>query len=255
MRTRWLSSMALCGALLGGMAHARGEHESALQIAEQAAITGDRVRAIGLYQDLLAQGVNSVGLQYNLGTLYLESGDVGRAMLHLRSALLSDPSHEDAQHNWEVAIAARQDRIVDASRQPPVPHQVASWLAPGRARSLLVMSIGWMSLLLGGATFLGANVLRRALRTLGLAVAIPALAGAVIVLAQLWILRGTEAVLLSGPIEARVAPSTEAEVSFTAHAGLFGVRIAEENGFVRLRLENGLDAWVPAERLGFVAPP
>ncbi len=57
---------------------------------------------------------------------------------------------------------------------------------------------------------------------------------------------------MSDEISARLGPSADAKESFVAHAGLAGGVMEVRDGFVRLRLDNGLEAWLPQNALAFV---
>jgi len=59
--------------------------------------------AIGLYQNILDEGVESAPLYFNLGNAYFKDGDLGRAILYYLKARRLDPSDNDIAANLEFA--------------------------------------------------------------------------------------------------------------------------------------------------------
>lgn len=72
---------------------------------------GDYARAAALYNDVLATGVESVTLYYNLGNCYYKQNEIARAILNYERALLIDPRDSDVAYNLEMARRATVDRI------------------------------------------------------------------------------------------------------------------------------------------------
>ena len=60
-------------------------------------------RAIKAYQQVLAQGVESAQLYYNLGNAYFKHGDLGHAIANYLKARRLDPANEEIQFNLEFA--------------------------------------------------------------------------------------------------------------------------------------------------------
>lgn len=254
MRTNH-SSLRFCilaAALFVALPTVATEHATAraLAEAEQLAIGGQRAAAIDAYESLLAQGFDTAGLRYNLGTLLLEEGQLGPAVLHLEMALSRDPRFEDARYNLDAARKLLIDHVdVPDDIWPLVSRLVA------RCRTDELAWI-WLfclaSLSIAGAAWPWTSQHRRVRRLCGSAVA-----GALVLtlssLSLLWVRLVDEqqrrAVVMVTEVEARVAPTPEAAPSFVAHAGLLGTIVDEETGYVRLRLANGLDAWLPRAAL------
>lgn len=225
--------------------------------AENLAIRGRVDDAIRAYRALLQDGVDNPSIRYNLGTLRLQQGDVGRAVLHLRTALRGNPTFDDAKHNLELALAARVDKILPNSRDAQL--GVFAWQQlPLAWVARAFFALGWLSALL---LALSAWLPQPTLRTLGYRVCmVSALAAGGAGIAWYGMNeahRRPEAVVLAAELPARMGPAADAAASFTAHAGLYGEVLSDENGFQRLRLENGLDAWFPREALANVGslPP
>ncbi|MFZ9886945.1 MAG: hypothetical protein ACO3JL_05525 [Myxococcota bacterium] len=225
--------------------------DRALDEAERLVVEGRRVAAIDAYRSLLSQGVDSAALRYNLGTLFLEEGELGHAVLHLETALLRDPRFEDARYNLEVARKLLVDHI-DVPNQgvPSRSSTVSRW----RTDELAWFSLLCLTLLAGAAAaWPWTSQHRRAKRLCSACVAVAlvlTLSSTALLWGRLVDERTRRAVVLVREVEARVAPAPEAAPTFVAHAGLLGTIVAEEAGYVRLRLSNGLDAWLPQTAIG-----
>lgn len=237
--------------LVAAHAEAASSTDDRLDAAEAHAVQGDADSAVKAYEALLDDGVDFAELRYNLGTLHLARGELGRAVLHLRTALKRDPAHEDAAHNLEVALAAREDRVIGTDLEPALGDRVASWL-PGDAAAWALLGL-WLalSLVVGAVPWLPTRG-RGAASAIAVVLVVGSLAAGAVVVARATVLARTEAVVLDDEVEAKVAPDPSAAASFTAHVGLYGVVLEEEAGFCRVRLDNGLDAWIPKAALGFV---
>jgi hypothetical protein len=216
--------------------------DPAFDEAERLATTDDGRAAIAAYEDLLAAGHDTQGVRYNLGTLYLERGDVGHAMLHLTAAarFVHD---DDVAHNLEVARRVRKDRVEGRAREPLLGRLGRAFTAE------LVVGVS-----LGGLTcfaLLAAVGLARRNRWLAL-LSLALLAVAALLLGARVVSDTQAHAVVLDTIDARVAPDDAARSSFTAHEGLAGVIRKEENGYLLLRLDNGLEAWLPERALGRV---
>lgn len=60
-------------------------------------------QAIARYNDLLARGVTSANIYFNLGNAYFKAGDLGHAVLYYMRAKKLDPGDEDISSNLEFA--------------------------------------------------------------------------------------------------------------------------------------------------------
>lgn len=63
------------------------------------------------YQALIAKGVISDDVHYNLGNSYFKQNNIPQAVLHFEKALKINPSHEDAEHNLTIANEKTIDKI------------------------------------------------------------------------------------------------------------------------------------------------
>lgn len=227
--------------------------ERELAEAEDLAVRGQQAAAIDAYRSLLERGVDFAELRYNLGTLYLEDGDLGRAVLHLKSAVRMDPRLDDARYNLERALGARADELEGAAREARVGSVVSDLVRSSEASLAFAGTLLVFVFLLGLWPWTQRGTGLRRFCTGALLLSGTAFALAALVLATRVQVDGErEAVILDSEVSARAGPSADAAVAFVAHAGLSGHIVDEESGFTRLRLENGLDAWFPRAALAVV---
>lgn len=79
--------------------------------ANTAYINGDYRAAAETYEELLAQGLVSVKLCYNLANAYFKADRLGKAILFYRRALRLAPGNGDIRYNLSVAEARTKDNI------------------------------------------------------------------------------------------------------------------------------------------------
>ena len=72
---------------------------------------GNYAQAISLYEGVIAEGVTSADLHYNLAGAYYRTGQMGHAILNYERALRLAPSMSDARENLEIANSHTADRI------------------------------------------------------------------------------------------------------------------------------------------------
>lgn len=237
---------------------ARADAEARLRSAEAHIARGDERAAADIYRELLERGHDGAALRYNLGTLRLAEGAVGHAVLHLRSALRLDPTLEDAAQNLSVALEARADPLFGPAEGEGNEASLGQLLSPRAAAWLLWLSCAALGLGLGLRPWLPPGRPRRT--ALGLSA--PALL-LTLVSGSFYAYHGVrfhrrEVVVISPKVAGRAAPDANASVAFEVRAGAWGVPIESEGDFVRVRLSQGLDAWLPREsvaEVGSVPPP
>ena len=223
--------------------------------------------------DLPAAGACSPDREYNLGTTDLERGDLGRAVLHLARARFlatgrpgsglhpipvpgaraaTDGTSSDIEHN--LALARARVRGTASDQDAPAP----AWDRVFREFPVGTLALGFLAcwvLLFAGLIahrLSGSQAIRRgegvAILILTAVVAGLGLVGGGALYARHAIRRG---VLLADEVRGAEAPDHRAVMVFRAPAGtevrLLGQAAA---GYVRVRLDSGLDGWVPADELG-----
>lgn len=103
--------------------------------------------AIDQYETVLAKGLNSANLHYNLGNAYFRNGQLGLSILNFEKALKLESSHENASFNLSLANTKNTDKF------EIVPEVSFSGLLRGLNKSVShnVLSIIGIILLLGSA--------------------------------------------------------------------------------------------------------
>ena len=85
--------------------------EARLAQANAAYQGGDYEQAVETYESLLAEGLESEALYYNLGNAYFRQGRLGRAVLNYERARLLDPADADIRHNLAIARGQLPERF------------------------------------------------------------------------------------------------------------------------------------------------
>jgi len=200
----------------------------------------DYAKANEGYQKLIEHGFGGPDVLFNLGTSYLQAGQLGEAVLYLeRARRLS--RNDDIEANLSYARTLMVDKVIGAGGDEPFLERVAH-ATPGDGAAIAFLACWW---LLFAAWIAFRFATRRAL--LGVAIGMFFL-GSMIFGA----LTGVHAWVAHNVIEAVVMPQTAkvfefpgegAKVAFEIHSGL-KIRLMEESGkFVRIRLPNGLEGW------------
>ncbi len=223
--------------------------DARLQGARQLATAQETAAAVDAYRALLDDGVDGAALRYNLGTLLLEQGAVGEAVAHLRAARRLDPRDADVAYNLAIAREAGADKLAgdtDAISASSIGERIPP-LAVRVALGVLLALCG-VSFAAYGLT----DVKRATLRGLAGGCCAAAIAAGAFWWCRVSFERTREAVVIGAETSAKKDADAGAAESFVAHDGLLGVVIEEQNGFVRLRLGNGLEAWFERSTLQFV---
>jgi outer membrane protein assembly factor BamD (BamD/ComL family) len=79
--------------------------------AERAYREGEFAEAVVAYEAIIAQGMESAELYYNLGNAYFKQNNLGRSILFYNRAQLLNPSDEDVRHNLVYARTKTKDNI------------------------------------------------------------------------------------------------------------------------------------------------
>lgn len=252
-RRAWQASGAipgtLCVAIIIAASSARATHPR-LAEASELVRRNEPAAAADVYRDLLREGVDGLGLRYNLGTLALDEGKVGEAVLHLRTAQRMSPLDEDVRHNLGVALEARVDRLAGDPVDSPV-GALGSAVPPRLARLALAVPLALLGVALALLGVLPMRA-RRRLRPVVAGLALASVCGAVIFAARTLRERTREAVVMVDAAAAQREPAPRAPEAFVAHAGLLGDVVDESGEFVRVRFENGVEAWLRIGDVGLI---
>ena len=227
------------------MARANGSYER-----------GEYAEAVRQYESLLDKGYEDAAIFYNLGNAYLETGDVGRAILnYLRARRLStrDP---DIADNLALALDMTVDRI-EADRDSLVEsasHLARMWVTPSEfgVAALLIWIVNGIAI--SALVMWRSFPLRRLIR------AVTAIGTVAAAISFLLLVTMTYAnpydntgVVTVAAIEVVGGPGPQYAEEFALHSGA-QVRVAESrHGWLRIELPGGeLQGWVPSHAVEVV---
>ncbi len=253
--TRALALVLLVAALWGAPAAAAAETlQQAYARALQEHYAGKYDKAIESMERILAVPMESADLHYNLGCAYFRLGKLGPAIFHFERSLALDGSGEDARHNLAASRAVAATRVTDqlkgaareswwvravqtlGARTWTVIFLVLWWLTLGLVLALRYVAAGPLRAgMVAGTAFLGLVTFTSGLLFLGR------------VHHDRAVVKG---IVLPDKLEVREGPSDSAKATFKLHAG-FKVRLqARAEGWVRIRLPNGLEGWAQKRDIG-----
>jgi tetratricopeptide (TPR) repeat protein len=220
-----------------------------------AAYKGGRYEeAIADYEALVEAGVVHQNLYYNLANAYFRAGFLGPAVYNYERALRIDPGFADARYNLRVAREAVAEKVVDRLEEAET--------EPLYTRVVTFFSIGELSVgfLLLNALFFGALVAlriladgfaRTALKVVSAFVGVGYLACAALLAGHILFLETVQVgVVLPDELLMHEGADGASAERGQVHAGLRVRVIGEEPGWLRVRLANGHEGWVPSDAIG-----
>jgi hypothetical protein len=213
--------------------------------ARAALLKGDYAAATEAYAGVARAAPGCADLEYDLGTVAAQSGQVGPAVLHLERALKLSPWDGEARQNLDKIRGKRVDKV-SANELGDSPWQRLLLGLPSNA-------LGWLALLLWLAGFLGLAVTpRRTIRraswvVLGLAILLGGIGYAGMKASA--IRYGVVLAPAGQGVKVHSGPAADLPSSFEVHEGLKVLIREEANGFTKIRLANGLEGFVPDDRI------
>lgn len=219
-----------------------------LEQANQSYLKNDFQAALDEYHKIEAAGFRSAELYYNLGNTYYKLGQIPSAILYFERARLLNPRDEDILFNLNLANQLVVDQInpVKAFFLRSWLHSVATLLKPDAWGM-----VGLLSFLFLAAIVIALYATRGTrLRKTGIAVSFVMLFLLVISLtlgtiANRAVNYRNYAIVFAPSITAKSSPDASGTDLFVIHEGL-KVRITETVGdWIRIRLPDGNEAWVP----------
>jgi len=264
MRTlsRVVALLVLAVTLLGGVRGARADLlDEAWKRGNDAYLRGDFAAAVAAYEELDRHGVVSDDLAFHLGNAYFRRGDLGRAIWSYERALTLAPDDDDARYNLgqarKLAQRRAEDKLEGAERDPLWMRVVQELTPTATAALFLAFYLAFFALL-----FWRRAQRRRARDAQGehpgaaLPSTLAALAGVGVLLAGLLLLgritldRLPFAVVLPDQAEVKEGADSHYRTSFKVHAGLRVRLLDRDEDWVRVRLANGLEGWLPSAQIG-----
>ncbi len=232
----------------------------------------DAAAALEEAEDLLPG--RSAALSYNLGTAYAQLGRYGPATFHLRRALQPEARPtaalaDAAQRN--LGIVQRRAEVASTASGARMGRPDAAW-GPVRA-AVRGRVVGWLSLLFGWLGLALWTIARWRQRrggsephAGGAAPGANVVGSLVIVLMALFVVLGTAhglavraeqnappAIVLDDQVAVRDAPGVHRKQIFTVQGGS-QVRVVDRTrDWCQIRMDDGLEGWVPEIALGHLA--
>ncbi len=260
-RARAVSSqlVAVAAVVLLVLATGEARAEESYAGANAAYHADDYEEAVRQYEALVAAGVRHEDLFYNLGNAYFRlaarnDDHLGVAIYNYERALRVDPGFADAEYNLDVArgaVAAKVvDRLEEAEGDP-------FWVTVATRFSIARLTIGFLVL---GAVFFGVLIAVRfmasgfARATLLVGAVFVGIAGAAAG-ALLWghihfVTSVEVGIVLPDETQLRDAARQPPKDGAQIHAGLRVHVVETEPGWVRVRLANGAEGWLPENAIG-----
>jgi len=198
-------------------------------------------------------GVRNGKLDYNIGNAWFRMGDLGRAILHYRRAMLTTPNDPDLRQNLAYARAQCRDHI-EARQETRVLRTLFFWHydLPPRTR-LTLFAIAFLSLWLLASVrlFRRATALRWGMI---ISVGLSALLLGSLVVEAAMTARSVAGVVLAEEAVARKGDAETYQVSFKEplHAGTEFDVIEDRGEWLQADLADGRRCWLPRQSVGLV---
>ncbi len=220
--------------------------------ANTAYINGDYHVAAEFYDQILARGLSSMKLYYNLANAYFKEGQLGRSILFYHRALRLAPGNDDIRYNLSVAEARTKDNI----EQIPE-FFFTEWMCGVRR---LMSCTAWSLFSLGALVFALALFLvyllaqRLSLRKTGFYGTLVAVA---VFMLTSWFAMGerremldrTQAVVMAASTAVKSSPDKSATDLFVLHEGTL-VEIANRlDNWCEITIADGKKGWLESRMI------
>jgi len=228
------------------------QNETVFDSGKEAYKSENYQEAIRLWQEILENGDHSAELYFNLGNAHYKLNNIGPSIYYYEKALQLDPYDLDIQNNLAFAENAKVDAI------EPLPQTVfKTWYKSvsgvfnynGWAINAVIFSFLFVLLFLL-YYYAGSERKKRLLFAASIATIFFLVAS--ITLAFMTYSddqKNNPAVIFSEKVEVKDAPSVGGEVNFVIHEGTKVQILDRDDEWVRVRLEDGKDGWVPLSDL------
>jgi hypothetical protein len=207
--------------------------------------SGDYERAVKLYSSLLEHGIQNGHIYYNLGNAFLRNGELGRAIVSYRRCQRLLPRDEDVRANLDFARKSAQDAL-QAPEPSPALRTLFFWHY-GLSRAELLRAVVLLNFALWGVLslllyFRRSEVMRWSFMVL-LILLVATASSLVVRVAS----PGQVAVVIAQEVDAHSGTSTDTVVRFKLHAGSEVRALEVRDGWIRIALPDGQQAWIQAE--------
>ena len=214
---------------------------------------GEYVEATQQYETLIDRGFNDAAVYYNLGNAYLESGDLGRAILNYLRARELSPRDPDITENLELALGMTVDRI--ASERDSLIESLSYFGYRWATRSEVSVAtlLLWVFAGMAIATLLvwRAFPFRRLLRMVATVATVATAVSLVILVSMIYANPyDSTGIVTAAAVEVVSGPGGQYPEHFTLHSGAQVRVTASRHGWTKVALPGGeLEGWVPSHAL------
>lgn len=225
------------------------EPKEVLQQARAAYDRGDFATAVTQYQSLIAQGLDSAEIFYNLGNAEFKVGHLGLAIASYRRALKRAPQDEDVRYNLNYARTFIRQPVEKVSPLSRLAGNIIT-LFSGQTLAMTAMIVFWIAAILAGVVLVtrGRIVsLRWLLAFMGvLFICLAAWASLRIVMDRNY----QWGVIVANHSEARNGPNQEFQVGFIIPEGREVRVLGHEGDWVAVGLPSeGFKGWIRSSEL------
>ena len=214
---------------------------------------GEFAEAVQVYEDLIVDGYEDTAIFYNLGNAYLESGDLGRAILNYLRAEELSPRDQNVRANLDLTRSMTLDRIEIErdSLVESVSYLGRRWVTPGElgAAGFLLWTVG--ALAISALLVWRAVPLRVALRIVAGVSSVAALLCFALLLSMIYSNPyDSTGVVTVESVDALSGPGFQYAEEFTLHSGAQVRLVDRRQGWLEVALPGGeLRGWMPAHTI------
>jgi hypothetical protein len=219
--------------------------------ANQAYLEDRYEEAAALYETIVEQGHLNGHVFFNLGNTYIRLGELGKAILNYKKAIVLLPRDGDLKANFQYARSLARDRIEGAS--PSLWNTLAFWYFGMNLWELLIAFALFNLLFWASALF---NLYREsewAKWGLWLSLLLTLVLGISAGLKYRETFQNAGGVLLEDEAPVRAGFSRNDTTLFVLHEGAEFTLLDEEQGWWKITLADGKKGWVTSESVGRVA--
>ena len=205
------------------------------------------VKAAEIYEEIVAEGVESAEVYFNLGNAYFKSGELGKAILFYERAKRIDPDDEDVNFNLNLAYRETIDKI------EPLPRVFyEEWWEnfvvtyPLNRRAVVLLILVWMlSVSVAVYVLMGRPLLKKISFIASLCFLISSSFLAVIMWKQVRSLeQHRSAIILNSSVYVKSSPDEDASNVFMLHEGTRIDVLDSLSEWSKVRIANGNIGWM-----------
>ena len=214
---------------------------------------GEYTEAAQLYEALIGRGYRDAAVYYNLGNAYMESGDMGRAVLNYLRAEELSPRDPDILTNLELAHSRTVDQLEAEgdSLVASVSDFGRQWATTGEFGMAALLLWAVVAVAVGVLVLRPATRLRGVLRSGAVVAFVLMLVSLVLTLSMLYSNPyENSAVVTVRTVEILDGPGQQYSEVFALHSGAQVRLVGSRHGWLQVALPGGeLRGWAPAHAI------